>query len=113
MTHPDNIIELTPDARSLEQQWRDRDPCRFEEWARDCNALSVEVETLLAKPSDTVRAPRRPTLTSVAKQATKAGIAVARYEVKPDGTVVVVTGKPEPAEADNPWLIDIDKATKQ
>ena len=39
--------------------------------------------------------PRKPTLASVAKQASKAGIAVARYEVKPDGTVVVVTGTGE------------------
>ena len=39
------------------------------------------------------RKPRRPTLASVAKQASKAGIEVARYEIKPDGTVVVVTGK--------------------
>ncbi|HMF28222.1 MAG TPA: hypothetical protein VKE42_05585, partial [Candidatus Cybelea sp.] len=39
--------------------------------------------------------PRKPTLASVAKQASKAAIAVARYEVKPDGTVVVVTGQGE------------------
>jgi hypothetical protein len=32
-------------------------------------------------------------LASVAKQVSRAGIEVARYEVKPDGTVVVVTGK--------------------
>jgi hypothetical protein len=40
------------------------------------------------------RKPRKPTLASVAKQANKAAIPVARYEVKPDGTVVVMTGKP-------------------
>src|SRR5215468_6939792 len=39
--------------------------------------------------------PKPPTLASVAKQAGKAGIDVARYEVKPDGTVVVVTGTGE------------------
>ena len=39
--------------------------------------------------------PRKPTLASVAKQASKAGIEVGRYEVRPDGTVVVVTGKGE------------------
>ena len=38
---------------------------------------------------------RKPTLASVAKQASKAAIPVARYEVKPDGTVVVVTGQGE------------------
>jgi len=48
--------------------------------------------------------PRRPTLASVAKQATKAALDVARYEVKPDGTVVVVTGKPSANNAEaNPW----------
>src|SRR5262245_13528164 len=39
--------------------------------------------------------PRKPTLVSVAKQANKAAIPVARYEMKPDGTVVVVTGQGE------------------
>jgi hypothetical protein len=48
------------------------------------------------------RKPRKPTLAGVAKAATKAAIPVARYEVKPDGTVVVVTGAPTPIEA-NPW----------
>jgi len=43
----------------------------------------------------TLRTPRKPTLASVAKQASKAAIPVARYEVKPDGTVVVVTGQGE------------------
>jgi hypothetical protein len=59
--------------------------------------------------------PRKPTLVSVAKQANKAAIAVARYEVKPDGTVVVVTGEPEPAAASNPWPLDEfrTKETKQ
>jgi hypothetical protein len=37
---------------------------------------------------------RKPTLAGVARQAVKAGIEVARYEVRPDGTVAVVTGKP-------------------
>ena len=57
------------------------------------------------------RKPRRPTLVSVAKQASKAGIAVARYEVKPDGTIVIVTGQGESTEP-NPWLDDL-KVTKQ
>jgi hypothetical protein len=49
---------------------------------------------------------RKPTLASVAKQASKAAIAVARYEIKPDGTVVVVTGRSESTEP-NPWLADL------
>jgi len=47
--------------------------------------------------------PRKPTLASAARAAAKAGIAVARYEVKPDGTNAVVVGEPELADADNPW----------
>jgi hypothetical protein len=35
---------------------------------------------------------RKPTLASVARQAAKAGIPVARYDFRPDGTIV--TGKP-------------------
>ena len=59
------------------------------------------------------RRPRKPTLIGVAKQANKTAIPVARYEVKPDGTVVVVTGAPEPAAAENPWLADLRKDSKQ
>jgi hypothetical protein len=49
---------------------------------------------------------RKPTLTSVAKQASKAGIGVRSYEIRPDNTIVVVTGEPEPAAPDNPWPLD-------
>jgi hypothetical protein len=61
------------------------------------------------------RKPRKPTLATVAKQASKAAIDVARYEVKPDGTVVIVTGTPESTAADNPWPLDEfrTKETKQ
>ena len=53
------------------------------------------------------RKPRRPSLASVAKQARKAGIEVARYEIKPDDTVVVVIGEPESTALENPWLADL------
>ena len=61
------------------------------------------------------RKPRRPTLISVSKQARTAGINIARIEMKPDGTVVVVTGKPEAATPENPWPLDefSKKETKQ
>ncbi len=59
------------------------------------------------------RKPRRPTLANVAKQAKKAAIAVARYEVKPDGTIVIVTGQGESTEPENPWLAELRKETKQ
>jgi hypothetical protein len=38
---------------------------------------------------------RKPTLASVAKQAAKAGIEVARYEVDVNGKIIVITGKSE------------------
>jgi hypothetical protein len=47
----------------------------------------------------------------VAKQVSKAGIDVSRYEVKPDSTIVIVTGQGESIEP-NPWLDDL-KVTKQ
>jgi hypothetical protein len=55
--------------------------------------------------ADTKRSPRKPTLLSVARQARKAGIEVARYEIEPSGKIVVVTGKGDSVsvEADNPW----------
>jgi hypothetical protein len=46
------------------------------------------------------RRARKPTLASVARQATKAGIEVARYEIAPDGKIAVITGKPEPTKSD-------------
>jgi hypothetical protein len=63
-------------------------------------------------PQPKPRRQHKPTLASVAKQASKAAIAVARYEVRPDGIVVVVTGTPEPSTESNPWLDDL-KVTKQ
>ena len=64
-------------------------------------------------PLPAARKSRRPTLANVAKQASKAAIPVARYEVKPDGTIVVVTGESEPAKSENPWLAELPKETKQ
>jgi hypothetical protein len=61
------------------------------------------------------RPPKPPTLASVAKQASKAGIEVGRYEVKPDGSIIIVTGKPERVETEDPWPLDEfrTKETKQ
>ena len=49
---------------------------------------------------------RKPTLASVARQAAKAGIPVARYDFRPDGTISIVVGKPV-GNAD----IDMDDTT--
>jgi hypothetical protein len=51
--------------------------------------------SVASPPAPKPRRPRKPTLVSVAKQASKAGVEVARYEVEPDGKINVVPGKPE------------------
>jgi len=77
-------------------------------------ALAPTEASIAANPAPSrQRKPRQPTLASVAKQANKAAIAVARYEVKPDGTIAIVTGEPEPAKPANPWLAELPKETKQ
>src|SRR6516162_8870857 len=74
-------------------------------------ALRAECDHLVARAlgigAEPARKPRRPTLAGVAKQASKAAIEVARYEVKPDGTIVIVIGKGDPAELENPWLAEL------
>src|SRR5262245_24867733 len=67
------------------------------------------MEELLGIREERTKKPRRSTLTSVSKQARKLGIEVARYEIKPDNTIVIVTGKGEPAEPENPWLAELQK----
>jgi hypothetical protein len=81
------------------------------EW-RDVPPPPLSLLLPVSQRRETPRPQRKPSLASVADQASKAGIEVARYEVRPDGTVVVVTGKSEPTEP-NPWLADINKVTKQ
>ena len=75
------------------------------------STMPPELVIVVTQPERRLRKPRGPTLTSVSKKASRAGIEVARYEIKPDGTVVVVTGKSEATEP-NPWLDDL-KVTKQ
>ena len=54
-----------------------------------------------AEPIEPItRRKRRPTLASVAKQAAKAGVDVAAYDVRPDGTVRVIIGKPGAVSVD-------------
>ncbi len=53
---------------------------------------------------DKKHSPRKPTLLSVAKQAKKAGIEVARYEISGEKIVVVTTqGDSADVTNDNPW----------
>jgi hypothetical protein len=56
------------------------------------------------------RKPHRLTLLSVAKQARKAGIAIARIEVEPTGKITIITGKGDFADVTaNPWDAEIAK----
>jgi hypothetical protein len=59
------------------------------------------------------RSPRKPTLLSIAKQAKKAGIEVARYELRPDGTVVIVPGKPESDSVAVGAINDLDRELEE
>jgi len=71
---------------------------------------STKIARVTAKQAAAVlegqRTPHKPTLASVTKQARKAGIDPARIEVKPDGTIVVVTGKPEQQQSNevDDWI---------
>ena len=86
--------------RPRERSSRDRSKklsCH-EEWQPQWRASRPEpepddVEGAATEKPARKRRERKPTLAGVAKQVSRAGIEVARYEVKPDGTVVVVTGK--------------------
>jgi hypothetical protein len=50
------------------------------------------------------RSPRRPTLLSIAKQAKKAGIEVARYEIEPTGRIIIITSCGDSVDVErNPW----------
>ena len=65
-------------------------------------------------PAKKQRGARKPTLLSVAKQARKAGIEVARFEIEPSGKIVVVTGTSDSASVErNPWDGVLDNAPKQ
>jgi hypothetical protein len=83
----------------------------LEEW----EAWWADLEAAFKDEEPQPHKPRKATLVSVTKQAGRAGIDVARYEVKPDGTIAVVTGTPEPIEPGNPWPLDEfrTKETKQ
>ena len=56
------------------------------------------------------RRARRPTLAGVAKQASKAGMVVARYEVEPDGKITVIPGQPEADQTSDldKWMAGTD-----
>jgi len=57
------------------------------------------------------RKPRKLGIVTIIRHAEKAGRPVTSITT-PDGTVLHF-GEPQPSEATNPWLADLDKVTKQ
>jgi hypothetical protein len=60
----------------------------------------------LGAPTPKRQRKRKPAFVSVVRQAAKAGLEVARYDVDPDGKISVVVGKPEVASnqmSGNEW----------
>jgi hypothetical protein len=55
--------------------------------------------------------PRKRSIATLVKRAEKTGRSVSSVTM-PDGTTLNF-GEPEPADAENPWLADLRKATKQ
>ena len=59
------------------------------------------------------RNPRKMTLARALREARKAGVNVAGATLEPDGRLSLQFGEAVPIEADNPWLAELDKGTKQ
>jgi hypothetical protein len=72
-------------------------------------------KALRAQEEPRPRKPRTPTLASVAKQASKTAIPVARYEIKPDGTVVIVTDTGEQQQGNelDEWITKHARASER
>ena len=85
------LRRASDDDRFESELWRE---LRMERLEQDLASLPKP------RKSDKPTKNRKP---NVIQQARTAGIDVARIEMKPDGTVVIITGKPEPAEPENPW----------
>jgi hypothetical protein len=63
------------------------------------------------KSTEPVKRKRRPTLVSVARQAAKAGIPVAGYEVDPNtGKISVIVGKPVDVVNTNDTTSPVDRS---
>src|SRR5262245_30108566 len=108
----DHTIVVAPEDRTIVIPPRTPDdyavalPGGFRLWFSPPESWLLRALEAMLGGQVAARKRRRPTLASVAKQANRAAIPVARYEVKPDGTIVVVTGQPEAAEPENPWPLD-------
>src|SRR5262249_30637822 len=117
----DHTIVVAPEDRTIVIPPRTPDdyavalPGGFRLWFSPPEAWLLRALEAMLGGQVAARKPRRPTLASVAKAASKAGIEVSRYEMKPDGSIVVVTGESEPVKSENPWPLDEfrTKETKQ
>ena len=86
---------------------------RVDEW-RLFPRTDEDWDKIFAKSPPKPRKPPKPTLDSIARQARKAGLSIVSVEIKADGSFTVVTGKPESAEAENPWRAEFQrKETKK
>src|SRR5262245_10685291 len=89
MPHLRRWIEVCQTSEGRQEYWRRFGSYLFTDPPREIprELFSPPPPALRPKAS---RRQRKPSLARVARQADKAGIEVARYEVKSDGTVVVI-----------------------
>jgi hypothetical protein len=78
--------------------------------ARSLDILRSLIERAVERAAESRRR-RKPSVRTLIKQAEKSGKPVSSVTT-PEG-VTLQFGAPEPAEAANPWLADLDKVTKQ
>ena len=77
--------------------WREHEEAHQAFWREHEEAHQAFYAELAQPPKPTRPRKRKPTLARVARQAAKAGIPVAGYEVRVDGSIKVITGKPNEA----------------
>ena len=78
-------------------------------WRKHEEAHQAFYAELAQQPKPTRPRKRKPTLAGVARQAAKADIPVAGYEVRSDGSIKIIVGKPGPGgdiEMDDTTPID-------
>ncbi|HEX2351825.1 MAG TPA: hypothetical protein VHJ16_03520 [Xanthobacteraceae bacterium] len=104
---------IDPDFRILMLQLDDpgRDALERVIARAQTEAKQRAVATTQPQPQARERKSRRPGVRTMIRQAERAGKNVSKITT-PDGTVLSF-GEPQPTEANNPWLADLDEVTKQ
>jgi len=107
----DRMKEVKANLQHISKLCRDGEAYRAERQSRA--PPSPPRPDGLRTSAEAARKPRKPTPSYLAALASNPG--VARVEMKPDGTVVIVTSTTEPAAPENPWPLDEfrTKETKQ